>query len=442
MNSPAPSLLRRLVLCLVCLATGASGVILVGPASASNKVTPGNFTGYGFDQCVAPTQRTMDTWLTSSPYWAVGIYISGDSRGCPTQPNLTPGWISQQLSNGWRLLPLTVGPQASCSARDRYQGEVRISASSTHDFAQARQQGHNEAAKSVNAAQRLGISTGSTLWYDIEGFDISATQCRESAISFLSAWTNKLHTLGYVSGIYSSASSGIKMLDDANAYSPGRYAIPDQVWIADWNGIADVESSYVRYSSWRPHKRVHQYQGGHDETYGGVTINVDSNFMSLGRGSAAPKPRKTCGVRVDFGSYHRLAQGADGTEVKALQCLLTHKGTFGGGITGAFNRATHRALVAYQTEHRIKATGVTTLRTWTAILAEGIGPVLKFGSVGNGVRRVQRALNAAVDARLSVTGVFDSSSTAAVERYQRVRGMPANGVVATDTWAQLEAGRR
>ena len=34
------------------------------PATAArettNPVTPGNFTGYGFDQCLAPTQKAMD----------------------------------------------------------------------------------------------------------------------------------------------------------------------------------------------------------------------------------------------------------------------------------------------------------------------------------------------------------------------------------------------
>ena len=87
------------------------------PAQAENPPTPGGFTGFGFDQCTAPTQNAMNAWLKSSPFWAVGIYISGDSRGCRTQPNLTPSWISTQLSKGWRLLPITLGPQASCNPR-------------------------------------------------------------------------------------------------------------------------------------------------------------------------------------------------------------------------------------------------------------------------------------------------------------------------------------
>ena len=80
----------------------------------SNPVTPGNYTGLGFDQCQAPEQWKMDAWLQSSPFRAVGIYISGASRGCRDQPNLTPTWISTQLTKGWRLLPITLGPQANC----------------------------------------------------------------------------------------------------------------------------------------------------------------------------------------------------------------------------------------------------------------------------------------------------------------------------------------
>ncbi len=90
----------RAIVAFTCLVTLAAGVALGGPARAENRVTPGNFTGYGFDQCVAPTQAAMDSWLTSSPYSAVGIYISGDSRGCMDQPNLTPAWVSTQLRNG------------------------------------------------------------------------------------------------------------------------------------------------------------------------------------------------------------------------------------------------------------------------------------------------------------------------------------------------------
>jgi hypothetical protein len=179
---------RRLATTLVALlATVASGLTLAAPARASNVVTPGSFTGYGFDQCLAPSQSAMDAWLRSSPFWAIGIYISGDSRFCRSQPNLTPTWVDTQLRNGWRLLPITLGPQAWCTTRERYLKQVRINPDPTKAYTKARTQGREEASDAVQAATDLGIAPGSTLWYDIEAFDISKKDCRESALSFLSA---------------------------------------------------------------------------------------------------------------------------------------------------------------------------------------------------------------------------------------------------------------
>jgi hypothetical protein len=31
-------------------------------------------------------------------------------------------------------------------------------------------------------------------------------------------------------------------------------------------------------SKWANQQRIHQYQGGHDETWNGVTFNIDSNY--------------------------------------------------------------------------------------------------------------------------------------------------------------------
>src|SRR3954471_14040712 len=245
------AVLRRSVSALAGLAgvaALAAGLVVVPAAEAATVVTPGSFTGYGFDQCTAPTQRAMDAWLTGSPYWAVGIYISGDSRGCTSQPNLTPAWVGTQLSKGWRLLPITLGPQASCTTRERYLRQVRISPNPADAYAKARTQGRAEARKTVDVAARLGLRPRSTLWYDLEAFPTTGRDCRESALNFLNAWTRQLHRLGYRSGAYSSAASGIKILDDARVSRPGALLLPDQLWIADWNGHADVFSSYVRNS--------------------------------------------------------------------------------------------------------------------------------------------------------------------------------------------------
>jgi hypothetical protein len=436
------SAIARSIAVAVVAALGA----LLSPASAAhadNVVTPGGFTGYGFDQCLAPTQSAMDAWLTNSPYWAVGIYVSGDSRACTSQPNLTPTWVSTQLARGWRLLPITLGPQAWCTDRDRYLQQVRINPNPADGYAAARAQGRTEADKTVSAAQALGISAGSTLWYDIEHFDTSRTDCRESALSFLSAWTNQLHRRAYVSGVYSSASSGIKMLDDARVNRPGVYAMPDQIWIADWNERADVFSSFVRNDGWMPHQRVHQYRGGHNETYGGVTINIDNNWVDLGGGSWIAAEPKHCGGAASFNypSYRTLRIGDRGALVKTVQCMLRDKGLYPKAIDGIYDRDLGEVVRRYRVSRGLASATTTGPAVWVAITSQGTAPLVKYGAATTAVRRLQRALNAADAAGLSVTGVFAGGTMSAVKTYQRDHGMAQTGVVTSTMWSRLFAGK-
>src|SRR3954452_17696222 len=156
-SSRPPARRRRTALTLVAGLTGlvvsaaTAGPVLAGPAQARNVVTPGNFTGFAFDQCTAPTQSAMTAWLRSSPYLGVGIYISGASRGCVSQPNLSARWVSTQLKYSWRLLPITLGPQAWCTTRERYLHQVRINPSPRDKYSKARAQGRAEARKTVRA---------------------------------------------------------------------------------------------------------------------------------------------------------------------------------------------------------------------------------------------------------------------------------------------------
>jgi len=416
---------------------------LSAPAEAANPVTPGDFTGYGFDQCTAPTQKSMDAWLTDSPFWAVGIYISGDSRGCRSQPNLTPSWISTQLANGWRLLPITLGPQASCNPRyPRYSDDVSINPRSDRNYRAARVQGRHEAARSVGVAEGLGIVPGSTLWYDMEGYDAGNTACRESALAFTSSWTAKLHALGYVSGVYSSAGSGLKALDDVRANRPGAWTLPDQVWIADWNGVANTSSSYIRPDGWLPGGRMKQYQGGHNETYGGVTINIDRDFLDLGAGSApGAEPTHCGGVRLNFRGYPTLHAGDTGRKVLALQCLLRWQKFYAGALDGVMSSETRDAVHAYRADKGMPAGRVAGPQVWTSLNSQGDTSLMKYGSAGEQVRRLQRALNSATKERLPVTGVFEGDTTSAVKQYQSTLGLSATGVVTPRLWGMLQRGK-
>ncbi len=149
------------------LATGLVATLLgalpSAPAYAANPVTPGNFTGYGFDQCDAPSQSAMSTWIKKSPFRAAGIYISGNSRACRTQANLTPTWVKNQLAAGWHLMPITLGPQAACSTRyPRYGKNIdpTIIPTAANTYYAARSQGRAEARKAVDHRAAPGHRPG------------------------------------------------------------------------------------------------------------------------------------------------------------------------------------------------------------------------------------------------------------------------------------------
>lgn len=222
------------------------------------------FTGLGFDACTAPSSRSMAAW-GSSPYRAIGVYIGGGNRGC-SQPNLTAAWVSAQVAAGWHLIPTYVGLQAPTSACGSC---AKISPS------QAEAQGAAAALDAVEDAGAVGMGPGTPIYFDMEAYTPTGS-ATGATLDFLSAWTAKLHELGYVSGVYSSSSSGIADLADA-AGRDGEE--PDALWIANWNGRQDTDDPNVPASLWSDHQRLHQYRGGHDETFGGVTINIDNNYL-------------------------------------------------------------------------------------------------------------------------------------------------------------------
>ena len=79
-----------------------------------------------------------------------------------------------------------------------------------------------------------------------------------------------------------------------------------------------------------------------------------------------------------------------------------------------------------------------------SLLIAGNRPVLKYGSAGPAVRRIQRALNAVADRKVPIraTGVLDAMTTSAIRDYQQRLHLAATGVVARPTWKALAAGRR
>jgi peptidoglycan hydrolase-like protein with peptidoglycan-binding domain len=218
--------------------------------------------------------------------------------------------------------------------------------------------------------------------------------------------------------------------------------LPDRIWIARWDGKANTSTSYIREDGWRPGNRMKQYRGGHNETYGGVTINIDTNYLDLGRGSWAPPTVRRCGgVLLDLPAYWPVGAGSTDTSmVKALQCFMHAFRVYTGPVDGRWTAQLQRAANTWQRKYGQPVTPSWTRRNWVALLSRGGRSVFKIGSAGHDARQVQRALVAAGH-RLALDGVIDVNDRGAILAYQRKMGLPATGVVAADTWAALMRGR-
>ena len=218
-----------------------------------------SYIGLGFDTCAAPSAAYMKAWRRNSPYRAIGVYIGGSDEAC-AQPNLTKGWLTKQAAAGWHFMPMYVGPQAEFGELGRHPGH----------------QGQAAARDAVAQAERLGFGAGTPIYYDMEAYPPRKTG---KALRFLTAWTSWLHTFGYKSGIYSSSSAAVTAL--AHQYTTGRYALPDVMFDALWNGKANTSDSVMRATEWSSHRRVHQFSGNDSKNYGGDSINIDRDYLNV-----------------------------------------------------------------------------------------------------------------------------------------------------------------
>jgi hypothetical protein len=272
----------------------AAPAAIAAPTAARAAATPGTNggppeltemtgTGLGFDTCTAPSVATMTDWL-ASPYRVAGTYLGGSNWACD-YGNFSASWVRQVAGEGWKFLPIWVGPQAPCTS---LPGVTVI------DPAQAAVQGEQEAASAVATAQGFGYGGGTPIYFDMESYNNSNGSCSQAVLDFLGGWTQGLHDAGYLSGVYSSAATGIS--DLANEYAT-TYPSPDAVWIADWNLEPVLTDPYVPGSDWAGHQRAHQYTGGHEETWGGSTVDIDSD-ISDGPVAGAPAPALSGGAAV------------------------------------------------------------------------------------------------------------------------------------------------
>lgn len=403
------------------------------PAPPRPKAPTGSaWSGYAFDACRAPSQQVMDRWRTASPFTGVGIYLGGIHRACE-QRHLTRAWVARQVRASWKLLPIWVGPQAACTSYDH-----RISGRPGGGwYPRARSEGKREATRAAATARGLGIGTGEVVFYDIEPYDTHSASCRDSSLAFLEEWTNELHRRGYRSGVYSHLKASIAQLSRT-----GRgYVRPDAVWYAWIDRVGHMPRKYVADPAFMRTSRVHQYALDRRVEFGGVRMDIDWDFVSLGR-TETPRSAASCDQLAARVGTTNVVHGDRGPHVRVLQCLVSGQRIHPLKTSGRYDAATRQAVITFQTRSGLRATGVVDRPTWISLLARGHAPVLSAGSRGGSVQRLQRSLNAAVrHGRVRVDGHFGRSTARAVRQYRRNLGLPPAAVATERVWRALERGR-
>ena len=225
-----------------------------------------------FDRCYAPTVEQMQAWKEKSPYEDFNLYIGGISFGCDDSP-LDPFWIHQVSQQGWSFILTWVGPQAPCS---NFRHKM------SYDPVIAYVQGRQEAEAASSEADRLGLIGDKIIYYDLESYSSSpSTSCQEAVKQFIKGWVDRLHDFDFKAGFYGTPCTSI--IRDWAVVDPP----PDNVWIAYWlttkwyfDSTVDVWDvpCGVDDTLWPNHQRLRQYTGGHKETYGGVSLTIDSNI--------------------------------------------------------------------------------------------------------------------------------------------------------------------
>ena len=259
---------------------------------ARNPVTPGNFTGLGFDQCHAPEQSKMDAWLAGLAVpRGRHLHLRRLARlPRPAQPHahLDQHPAGQRAggccrSRSARRRRATRVPALRQRPGDQHQaqrgGRLREGVQAGHRRGDRPRSPRPRRSASCPAARSGTTSRGTTSPTP----PAASRRCGSSArgpSSCTRSATSPASTPAPARASRCSTTPGC--CGRASSRCPTRSGsragtarpTPRRPTSAPTAGC--------------PGRRVKQFQGGHDETWGGVTINIDRNYLDLG--SAAPPP--------------------------------------------------------------------------------------------------------------------------------------------------------
>jgi hypothetical protein len=122
------------------------------------------------------------------------------------------------------------------------------------------------------------------IYYDIEAYGTNQA-CRAAVNAFMNGWVSQVHARGSLAGVYGSTLCNTGLSDFLQIAN-----VPDVIWPARWyhnlgSGFYDPDASVwnlgscIPNTAWANHQRIRQYEGDHEETWGGLTLDIDSNVL-------------------------------------------------------------------------------------------------------------------------------------------------------------------
>ena len=186
-----------------------------------------------------------------------------------------------------------------------------------------------------------------------------------------------------------------------------------------------------------------------NKSYGWTYTPTDTNYTTRTgtiklwhKSSGGGSGRTAAVVAPDMPMLYR---GCTGDAVKALQEKLNAKGFDSGNVDGIFGAKTYAAVTAFQKANSLGVDGIAGKLTWAKLYdATPVNvtpvttqPMLRTGSRGDAVRKLQELLNAKGYTCGNVDGIFGSKTYAAVLAFQKANGLAADGIVGPLTWGKL-----
>lgn len=138
-----------------------------------------------------------------------------------------------------------------------------------------------------------------------------------------------------------------------------------------------------------------------------------------------------------------LKQGMSDPDVKQLQDVLKDKGYFHyPESTGYFGSITKNAVIDFQKDHGLKATGVVKGKMFRLLEAAeeqrtSVNQLLRIGSRGEAVRDLQSELKQLGHYRGNIDGIYGPITASAVKQFQRANRLQVDGIAGPETFGAL-----